>query len=211
MNLAYRQQDLDEDAPRSVMLNDHSAHIADIAGGLAEAGREDDEAVAEVGRAAEGHRDDLKVAALSARQGGLHHQSVTQNRMHRLLQAALHNTPVAPPAEEDRVLLDRVATFEAQADEQRWAGLVRLEPRLAQLEDDVASGRLPVPQMGGVRDRAPRDEAAREQSRDQIRMFSERLGALVGPTAETDDSLLRTQSAHTEVFGHLLPVEQDGS
>jgi hypothetical protein len=148
------------------------------------------------------------MAALSARQGGLHHQSVVQNRIHRLLQAALHNSPVAPPAEEDRSLPDRVASFEAQTEEQQWAELVRLEPRLAQLEDDIASGHLVVPQLG-VRDGGPRDEAVRKQRLAQTRMFFQRVHALVGPTAESEDSLLRTESASSQALGHLLSVGRD--
>jgi hypothetical protein len=198
----YRQQDSDEDSPRSVSLNDRASRIVNLAGALAEAGREDEEAVAQIRQAAGGHLDDLKMASLAARQGGLHHESLTQNRIHRLLQAALLNGPVGPPADEDRLLLERVAKFEAATDAAKWLELVGLEPRLAELENDVVTGSLSVPHRG-TRDRAARDEALREQRLVQIRIYYDRIDGLVGPKAECDDPLLRTESANSLVHGHL--------
>ena len=47
------------------------------------------------------------------------------------------------------------------------------------------------------------DEALREQRLVQIRIYYDRIDGLVGPKAECNDPLLRTESANSLVHGHL--------
>jgi hypothetical protein len=211
----HDQTESEEDAPRNVTLNDRSRRIAHLAQSLARSGREDDNAVAEIQAAARNHRDDLRVAALYARQDGLHHESPVKNRTHRLLQAALNDTAVAPPDAADRARLELVARFENLPEDGQWAELVSREPRLAELEGDIRSGRaahfMPSEELQdelrsgfkGLPDdhrRALTDWAAAAE------VGRQRLEALVGPEAATDDALMHTTSALESAWGYLSSI-----
>ena len=213
---AYRDQVYsEEDSPRSVMSNDRSERIAHLAESLAHSSQDDDDAVAELRAEAGKHRDDLRVAALYARQGGLHHESPLMNRAHRLLQAALTNTAVALPDVADRSRLELVAWFESLTDDEQWAELVTRDPRLSELEGDITSGRV-VPFLPPIiRDqiRSGKRQSVSDESREAMkewavayRVGTERLHTLVGPDAATDDDLLHTDAALESALNHLARI-----
>lgn len=142
---AYQDQaDSEEDSPQFVFLNERSRRIARLAESLAAAGREDDGAVTEIQIESGNNLEALRVAALHAREGGRHHELPAPNREHRLLQAAINKTAVAPPDEVERARLAVVGWFESLTRDERWAELVSREPRLSELEEDLRSGRLPA-------------------------------------------------------------------
>jgi len=165
--------------------------------------------VAELRAEAGGHEDDLRVAALSARQGGLHHELAVVNRQHRLLQAALNGTPVAPPDGQDRPRLELIEWFEALSDDEQWATLLSREPRLSRVADDVRSGLIGPLALPTI---PPRDAGAAERKAAlgpwlaARTALDERLSTLLGPGAETDDLLLRSHTASEAADRHLMSL-----
>ena len=212
---AYEDQQSEEDWPPNVSLNDRSRRIARLAKDLARAGREDDAAVAQIQAKAGHHRDDLRVAALYARGHGLHHESPVMNRAHRLLQAALNNTAVAPPDAADRSRLELVAWFENLTSDGQWAELVSREPQLAELEEDIRSGRtarfLPPEELSdelrlGFKNLRDEHRQALTDWGAAAQLGIQRLENLVGPRATTGDELVRTMSAFESAWGHMHSI-----
>jgi hypothetical protein len=208
---AQREQDLDADSPPLVVLTDLSAQLLAHARLLSAEDREDDEAVSELVRLADGNRHALQVAALGARQKGEHHESSWADRSHRLLQAAIAEGTVAPVPESKRTrlaLLDEFAELPV-ADQWRW--LTELEPRLADL-----TGSLPVEQLARhltsteVLDLPPEQRGpirtARQVSRERLKS---ELTPLVGPQSSTDHPVLRSQIAFRAALEYLMDIDDN--
>lgn len=93
----YRgQSDSTDDAPTIVMLNDRSKALVELARELANEGRDDAGAVAELVTAANRHRRDLRMARRACQFNGRHHEMGVENLAYRLLDAAISGSPVEP-------------------------------------------------------------------------------------------------------------------
>jgi hypothetical protein len=84
----------DREDPGIVALSDQAAKVADHAFELAESGREDDQAVAELVALAQGSRRTLENAERSSRQEARHTEDENFNRANRLLVAAVNGKSV---------------------------------------------------------------------------------------------------------------------
>ncbi|MGH9126852.1 MAG: hypothetical protein ACRDZ8_19300 [Acidimicrobiales bacterium] len=207
-------QDLDDDRPGMVAFDERAYAILTRAKELVaedpdgrddEDGRRDATAVQELARMAGRHRRSLQLAALGARQGGRHHEDAGANRVHRLLQAALTGTPVAPPASDDVARFAVLGPFARRSPRQRWAELVRREPRLADFDEDAQSGRYRPPP--GVFDRTlPREQfaALAAEQQERLKELRDRLDLLVGPQSGQTDVLLSSQAALEAAHDYLI-------
>lgn len=121
---------------RPVKLTVSEAAIGSRALGLAEEGREDQGAVADLQAMASSAHDALDHARTSLLQAGPREQRVV-DRAIRLLDAALSSRPVepAPPQLEER--LRALEQWQRQTPEQRFRQLAALDPRLAELADQA--------------------------------------------------------------------------
>jgi hypothetical protein len=194
---AKRQIDADE--PQVVSHTKRSRHLLRMVTPFAADGRMDSAAV-EALRSVAGRRDkDLRRAAASVRMGG----GVDENRFryvaNQLLLAAATGQPPRPITVEHEALLQRIEWLLQGKGDSVYARLVVLQPALA----DVAHA---MEQAVEAAMGEPTDEsrlAAAEQSRD---LLANLLRPLVGPEADTDDSLLRTRAAYSFAAAHLSPV-----
>jgi hypothetical protein len=201
---ADRAQDVDAEAPKSVMFDDRSRALLDRALELALEGREDPDAVHELVRMAGRHGHALQVAALGARQFGAHHDHPIPNRAHRLLQAALTGGPVQPPTAEDQARIAIFKAFWAGDPEQQWVELTTREPRLVELADDVRAGQFGPSR--GVPTTAPASDEERSEALEllgQERNLRDRLAALIGPTSRQTEVLLASQAAQNAAWLYL--------
>jgi hypothetical protein len=109
---ADKGQDLDADSPCIVMFDEHSSAIFKSALSLAAEERKDPAAVAELVGMGKRHKRALRVAALGARQRGAHRESSPYNLAHRLLQAAITDSPVKPVKRDEQERLDLLDEFQ---------------------------------------------------------------------------------------------------
>ena len=204
---SMRDQDLDEDSPDSVWLDDDSSALLERAIELAADDREDEAAVSELAAMAKRHKRALRVAALGARQEGAHRESRLDNLAHRLLQAAIAGTAVEPISDEERERLGEIDAFSDLSDSRAWRVLAEREPRLADLEADARAG------VFGGRKLTQLPPEEREQAAhaelEAMRLLSERLDPLVGPRANSPDVLLATHVASEVARAHLERMYED--
>jgi hypothetical protein len=104
---------------------------------LAAAGREDEEAVADLVGKAGRHAEALRKAALWLRCDGQADEQVTENLAHRLLQAASAGAAVAPISEAQQHRLVELEALRAAPAEEAFDILVAKEPRLGAVADGV--------------------------------------------------------------------------
>jgi hypothetical protein len=202
---AYRRQTDGESETRWVMLNDRSRLLRNRALDLALDHRVDRAAVQEIARLARGKNRDLMVAAKSLRQGCVHEDDWVANRAHRLLQAAAAGSGVETVADDLSARLDRFEQLAALPLEARFAQLVELEPRLGALEEQVRAGQLghlpPRPEVAQAAE--DHDIAKLLAARSVTQALEARLERLVGPHAENDHILLRSQRGGQWAAEHL--------
>ena len=192
-------REIDADEPQVISHTKRSRRLGAMAARFAEDGRLDSTAVEALRSAAGRHRKELRRAAAGVRMGG----GVDENRdyyvTNQLLLAAATGQPLRPITAEHEALLQRIERFNEGSGDDAYARLVILQPALV----DVAHA---MEQAVATAMREPTDEsrlAAAEQLRD---LLANLLRPLVGPDAETEDSLLRTRAVHSFVAAYLSPV-----
>jgi hypothetical protein len=202
----FRGQDLDDESPEFVMLDERSSAILARAQDLAADDREDEEAVREVRTLAGRHEWSLRLAALGARQWNQHRESSIPNRAHRLLQAAIRGGPVEPLGVEEREQLDILDRFNQLTRAESWRMLTEREHRLLALETDARAGRFGTSGVIGMD--MPREEElriVRDRARG-LKELQETLDPLVGPTSESDDVVLRSHVARERAHVCVMAV-----
>lgn len=193
------ERQIDADEPQVISHTKQSRRLGAMAARLAEDGRLDSTAVEALRSAAGRHRKELHRAAAGVRMGGGVDEDRDRYVANQLLLAAATGQPPRPITVEHEALLQRIEWFNQGSGDDAYARLMVLLPALA----DVAHA---MEQAVATAMREPTDEsrlAAAEQSRD---LLANLLRPLVGPDADTEDSLLRTRAAHSFVAAYLSPV-----
>jgi hypothetical protein len=157
-----------------------------------------------------------------------------QNLVYRLIEAAKAGTAVAGMRVEDSHRIAVADAFMKLSEAERWRALCSAEPRLAELELAVASGRfgrLPANQTSRLLDTGrtktgPDGRATKvyevhsdertdgetqelfERSRN-AQTLRRKVAALVGPDSSQTDVLLLTVRAQQSAVAHLLNMSDD--
>lgn len=200
------REDLDDDRPTVVHLSGAANLVYERATELAEEGREDAAAVAELVTLASGESVVLRRAALAARLDGEHHDHADSNRAHRLLQAAVRGGDIPRPSPEELQRFEILDPFVGLPPSGQWTQLVQSEPRLLEIEREVVSGAyVNRARLAGLksigRSARPRETLAYVSGHQQL---EERLSALVGPDSGHDDILLSSRAAYEATYTHLF-------
>jgi hypothetical protein len=208
---AQRHQNLDADSPPFVMLTDSSAQLLTQARILAADDREDSEAVSELVRLADGNQQALQIAALGARENGVHHESSWGNLTHRLLQAAIVDGSVVPLTVDEHARFTLLDDFAEMPVSDQWDRLTELQPRLTDL-----TGRLSVEQLARhltsteVVELPPLERGPIRTARRTAREYLKGgLAPLVGPQSLTDDPILSSQIAFKGALKYLMEVDDN--
>jgi len=191
-----------------VVLTDNAAKVADRAFDLADAGREDTRAVAELVALAGDSKRTLENAERFSRQGARHCEDPKFNRAHRLLVAATNGKSVEPASPEEKRAFTIVKEFRALAPAQGWALLISREPRLAELESDTKRGVFSTATLTRA------DPVLQSLTRERVLAGSElgdRLRELVGPLAQSTDPLIKTRAAFAFAMSRLAEVDEAAS
>jgi len=221
---------LDRDRPQMMRSTPESDAVLRRAQELASEGREDGAAVAEL-RALAGGRSALRLAERASRFDGLHRELRFANRVHRLLRAASAGRAVEAAGPQDLRRIEAIERFDALDEDERWARLVELEPRVGPLVDEARA--LPAPPSATKeRDDSERREVATsfdaagrptrlvrvtvsgfersEQERAAVEAFGRawfalntRLRTLVGPDCGSDDPVLGSAWVRRYAERHL--------
>jgi hypothetical protein len=200
----FRGQDLDDESPEFVMLDERASAILRRAQDLAADDREDEDAVRELRTLAGRHKWSLSLAGLGARQWNQHREGSIPNRAHRLLQAAISDSRVEPIGIEECEQLDVLDRFAELTRAESWRMLSEREPRLLALEADARTGRFGTP--GVIGNDMPREEEQRIV-RDRVRGLVElqnSLDPLVGPASGSDDVVLRSHMANERAHSVVM-------
>ncbi len=192
-------QELDEPMPKVVWYADRSSHLRALALGLAEAGRDDPEAVGELGRAAGRHTKELRRAAATIRADGLAREDLAAFRANRLLVAAATGKVVEPISAEQLAWFAQVQVLadvppDAALLASAFADLAALEPGLADVEQEVRSA-------AGTPEWAAMDDHQRH--REVTDICNHCLEAI---EEMTDHPLVRTRAARHVVWSHLSVI-----
>lgn len=189
--------------------NERCAILAERAELLANQGREDEGALAELRTLAGKHLRDARAAALWFAEGCWNRESRQADRAYRLLMAVANENAVVAASSDALELFDRVDSLLALSHPEAFGALVKLEPRLAAVAQEAESGelgyRVDAPDFENAHTRSERDlvvQQARRYERSQS-LLDRRLDALVGPRAELADELLRTQVARNVAEAYL--------
>jgi hypothetical protein len=213
----------DRDRPEIVSTNAKSKAVLNCAKQLADEGREDQPAVAELRASASNRRRTLRQAERASRFMGYHHELLRANLANRLLQAALaREAGPSPPTTRDKARIEVVENFNRLARDQQWALLTQLQPALLELESDVRAGRfgeVTTRDYDFLKDRTSIEETADGGHRRVVTLSSSdprpteaemqklrqqgdgreelmtQLRPLVGPSSGDDNPLLESQRA----------------
>jgi hypothetical protein len=222
----------DGDRPEIVSTNTKSKAALNRAKQLADEGREDKPAVAELRASASNRRRTLRQAERASRFMGYHHELSRANLANRLLKAALAREAVpSPPTDRDKARIEAVENFNRLARDQQWALLTQLQPALLELESDVRAGRfgeITTRDYAFLRDRTSIQETAgggrrrvatltssdpppTEEQMQKLRRQGDgreelmtHLRALVGPSSGDENPLLESQRALDIANAYLL-------
>jgi hypothetical protein len=208
MNQAARRADPED--PGFVAVSDRAVEVAEHASDLAESGREDDQAVAELVALAQGSKRTLENAERFSRQGARHCEDENDNRANRLLVAAVNGKSVQPASLEAKQLFEIVEGFHALPQASAWESLVSREPRLAELESETRRGAFTraVPVIRKT------DPVLQHMARQRVLAGSElgdRLRELVGPRAAATDPLITSRAAFESALAYLASVDEAAS
>ena len=175
------------DAPEIVILNEKASRVAQQAEALARAGRLDEEAVAELRRAAGRSRHALPDALQSFKARGMHLEWREYNRSVRLLDAAINKAPVADedPAISER--LDESQRLSSLETEVAFSELAARDPGLMTLWQRATS--MPVKEWPRSPDEFREDFAA-------TRPIFRDLRAVVGSERADHDPILGSETAY---------------
>jgi hypothetical protein len=203
---AQRTQDLDAEIPGTVIFDDQSTALLERARDLASDEREDPAAVRDLQAMAKGHGRELRLAALGTRQWNGYRESSVDNLAHRLLQAAISDTPVEPISVDDRERLEKIDAFAELPHDEQWRLLVQCEPRLAQVEADALAGQFRAHDVLAL-PQEERKEAAGENLRGMKRL-ADQLEPLVGLNSTSADVILTTHLAREVAGNQLLTIRK---
>lgn len=182
------------DSPELVVLNERASRVARHTRALAGAGREDEDATAELRRLAGRSRHALSDALKSFKQSDLHLEWRLHNRSVRLLEAAIANTPVAPEDSRSTDRLNQLQRLTSLDPEQAFDELAGREPALAAVHERVASlPARPWPQ-------------STEEMRELARTMSDIHGQLihmVGRQRPDHDPILASETAFGVCVAYL--------
>jgi hypothetical protein len=163
--------------------------LAQHAGELAAASRDDQHAVEELRAAGDGHRRRLVDAAAFVRFSSPIEEDRVANLANRLLLAAADNRPVeALTPDEDQWL----AAMDDLLAPDGYERLTARQPALFAVEQEVTADVEADP--------------SRSQSDEWWGAVCMRLKSLVGPTAEVDDPILRRKLAYGVARVHLAEL-----
>jgi hypothetical protein len=206
-----RQTDLGEESPTRVVLRDRAADILERARVLAAENREDPDAVNDLLALSSRDRRALQEAALGARQWGAHKDHGDANRAHRLLQAAITGKPLAPSTTRERERFAILDDFADLTTDDAWNQLTELEPRLADLEGEVRTGRFSRGHAATELHALGRDEARRAavELRGARRDLNASIRVLVGPDSEQEDPLASSFIAFQVASDHLAALSDE--
>ena len=201
---AYRRQATAREPAAIVILNDRADSIARRAESLAETGREDAQAVADLVKLAGRHMRDLRGAALSFQQDGWDQESRVADHARRLIEAALSGQPVAPVGAEAEKLFRQLDAWDREDRPTRFRQLVQHEPELAAIEAAVRSG-----EYGHV----GADETTwGPDERERVGTLRLRVEALIGPGGRhADHPVLRSAGVGADALFHLVELMQNRS
>lgn len=224
----------DPNRPESFRTTPESDAVLDHAHRLAREGREDSAAVAELRAVAEQRRQTLKLALAASRFAGYYQEYRHANLVYRLLVAATADTDVPDVTASHRRLIAAVEELQALPEQEQWARIVDLQPRLRVLENQVRSGafgsftrdepteatlqraRRQIGPDGRTVRAIPRDRSVR---RDLVALQTEgrhvleltaRLRHLVGPSSDNRHHVLGSQVAFDVAFAHLHQAASRG-
>ena len=194
----YRHQLDTSNNPEVVILNDRAKAIVDRAQALADAGREDAEAITELKELAGRHDHDLRVAVASFRQDGRDRESRLADRARRLLEAAASGEPIRPAGEDAEYRFRQLEEWHAVDQPARFRQLAAIEPRLARLEGEARSGRYGLPGPDPL-----------HMSPDDPRHIGRELNHLLGPDgAHKDHPLLGTAFVASDTARYLWELTE---
>lgn len=196
----------DRDRPEIVSTNAKSKAVLNRAKQLADEGREDQPAVAELRASASNRRRTLRQAERASRFMGYHHEISRANLANRLLKAALAREAVPPSATaRDRARIEAVENFNRLARDQQWALLTQLQAALLELERDVRGGRF-----GEITARDydfPKDRTSTEETADGECRRVVTLSSSDPPLTEEQMQKLRQQGdGREELMTQLRPL-----
>lgn len=195
MGRCAREQ-LDADVPTMVSATKRSQRLYQLARGFAATGRDDPVAVAALRAAAGRHRMDLRRAAARVRMSGWATEGPIAYLANQLLLAAATDRPVRAVTPELDDWFQRIRQLDRGTVGEVFARLAAMQPLLANVERDV----IAESEALGATSTDSRDSAAAAEIRTYIRTA---LGSLVGPGADADEPLLRSNAAYRNASLHL--------
>jgi hypothetical protein len=194
-----------------VRSDDASIAVFKRANELARSEIDDQAARDELRRLAGSRHKTLERAEKMSRLGRRHLESGARaEHVHRLLSAALHDTPVAraDPVVLAQIAMLREAFAKDRAPDDVWAQLLAAEPRLQAFLDDVRGGRFgekfdPFMSSEEQQTDPERGRRAYEALTGDLGLAAA-LKRVVGPQAESTDTLIGSQRAYDLVHRRLL-------
>jgi hypothetical protein len=205
---AHKRRDLDQEAPALVALTPTASKILAKAHMLADDEREDQEAIFELRTLAQGDPRVLREAALGARQRGQHQESSWADLTHRLIQAAINNTPIIRLNNEDRTHLQRLDDFASMSLDAKWDILANFAPRLLGLADDARAGQF----GSGIQREEPQTLSTDQQQKATItqmigrKHLDDSLVSVIGPHSCTENPLTESRLALNAARRYLLGI-----
>ena len=195
----------DEVHPVSFRATPHSIELSELAVSLASRHHEAEEAVQLLREKAGRHRNDLRLAATRTRSRDWITEDRTTNRANELLLAALENRPVEPNSAEQEAWFARVDALSEGIDDDAFARLVALQPKLADVDRSITHAWREFDQANLQGD---------ERVAGWVAVWgkiAQALKPLVGPGAEAADPLVRSHRAHQLAERVLYNRERDGT
>ena len=201
-----RRQKLDSDNQAVVVQTGRSQEILERARELAGEGRDNRAGVDALNRFAGEDRRSLQLAALAARQGGVHRDDRVSSLTLRLLDAAVADADVTPLSREDELRLRELEVFEALSQEQKWTRLTHLSPGLAEFEGEARLGKFGDSSRLTTDGRGTLSRKTSEANLRQRGMLHVRLSNMLGPQASADDAVTASSSALSAAERYLAAL-----
>ncbi len=194
---ALGDRELDAPRPSSVSCDPPVIELANLALQLADSGREDADALAELVAMARGNSRDLKRGAAYIRFHGWNVEDVTHFRTNRLLRAAAAGEVAEPLTREELEWFAEVDALEAAPADVAYARLAARLPALLHLEDEIRSLARGEAMVGPL-------DAEREEAVGNL--IWEKMNTYLGDDSTLPDPLLRTRTAWNVSTDHLRAV-----
>jgi len=183
---------IEDDKPQAVFLTERAKELEHLALRLAKSDPNDPSAIAQLQTLAGRHEKDLRRAAAQIRMYGLHHEDRVDHVANKNLLAAATGGALEPLTDEQDEWFSLLEHFDQMPESESFEQLVTLQPALREFEQTVLRAALdlwPSP--------LDPDDAI-------IGFVVDGLRRLVGPEAETEDSVVKTRLAYGTCRVHLL-------